>query len=58
MLAKDITDYFARAIIYAAKMSINIINVCDNRTARFKKCKQLFEYPHLLLLGDIWWAKY
>ncbi len=22
-----------------------------------KKCKQLFEYQHLLLLRDIWWSK-
>ncbi len=22
-----------------------------------KKCKQLFEYQHLLLLKDIWWLK-
>jgi hypothetical protein len=26
-------------------------------TARFKKCKQLFGYQHLPLLGDIWWSK-
>jgi hypothetical protein len=26
----------------------------SNETARFKKCKQLFEYQHLLLLIDIW----
>jgi len=25
-----------------------------NGTTRFKKCKQLFEYKHLLLLTDIW----
>ena len=29
----------------------------DNGTARFKNCKQLFEYKHLLLLRDIWWSK-
>jgi hypothetical protein len=29
-----------------------------NGTARFKECKQLFEYQHLLLLGDIWWSKF
>jgi hypothetical protein len=28
-----------------------------NGRAHFKKCKQLFEYQHLLLLGDIWWSK-
>jgi hypothetical protein len=28
-----------------------------NATARFEKCKQLFEYQHLLLLRDIWWSK-
>jgi hypothetical protein len=27
-------------------------------TARFKKCKQSFEYQHLLLLRDIWWSKF
>jgi hypothetical protein len=26
-------------------------------TVRFKDCKQLFEYQHLLLLRDIWWSK-
>jgi hypothetical protein len=29
----------------------------NNGTARFKKCKQLFEYKHLLLLRDIWGSK-
>jgi hypothetical protein len=29
-----------------------------NGTAHFKKCKQLFEYQHLLLLKDIWWSKF
>ncbi len=29
-----------------------------NGTAHFKKCKQLFEYKHLLLLRDIWWSKF
>ncbi len=29
----------------------------SNGTAHFKKCKQLFEYKHLLLLRDIWWLK-
>jgi hypothetical protein len=29
-----------------------------NGTVHFKKCKQLFEYQHLLLLRDIWWSKY
>ncbi len=29
-----------------------------NGTAHFKKCKQLFVYQHLLLLGDIWWSKF
>jgi len=29
-----------------------------NWTACFKKCKQLFEYQHLLLLRDIWWSKF
>jgi hypothetical protein len=29
-----------------------------NGTAHFVKCKQLFEYQHLLLLRDIWWPKF
>jgi hypothetical protein len=29
----------------------------QNGTARFQRCKQLFEYKHLLLLRDIWWSK-
>jgi hypothetical protein len=32
--------------------------VIFSETARFKKCKQLFEYQHLLLLRDIWWSKF
>jgi hypothetical protein len=29
-----------------------------NGTLRFEKCKQLFKYQYLLLLGDIWWSKH
>jgi hypothetical protein len=29
-----------------------------NGAARFKKCKQFFDYQHLLLLRDIWWSKF
>jgi len=29
----------------------------ENGTVRFKKCKQLFEYQHLVLLRDICWSK-
>ncbi len=29
-----------------------------NRTTRFKKNKQLFEYERLLLLRDIWRSKF
>jgi hypothetical protein len=29
-----------------------------NGTARFTKCKQLYDYKHLLLLRDIWWSKF
>ncbi len=34
------------------------INYKSNGTAHFKKCKQLFEYQHLLLLRDIWSSKF
>jgi hypothetical protein len=30
----------------------------NNGTARFKKCKQLFEYQHLLVLRDIRWSNF
>jgi hypothetical protein len=30
----------------------------NNGTERFNKCKQLFEYQHLLLLRDIWVLKF
>jgi hypothetical protein len=33
------------------------IKKLDNGTAHIKKCKQLFEYQHLLILRDIWWSK-
>jgi hypothetical protein len=33
-------------------------NLKGNGTARFKKCKKLFEYQHLLLLRNIWWSKF
>ena len=29
-----------------------------NGTVRFKKCKQNFEYQHVLLLRDIWGSKF
>jgi hypothetical protein len=29
-----------------------------NGTAHFKKCKQFFEYQHLLLFRDVWWSKF
>jgi hypothetical protein len=29
-----------------------------NGTVRLNKCKQLFEYQHLLLLRAIWWSKF
>ncbi len=32
--------------------------VTSNGIAGFKKCKQLFEYQHLLLLRDIWHSKF
>jgi hypothetical protein len=32
--------------------------ILKNGTARFKKCKPLIEYQHLLLLRDIWWSKF
>jgi hypothetical protein len=36
---------------------ISIAISSENGTARFKKCKQLFEYQHLLLHIDIRWSK-
>ncbi len=32
-------------------------NNARNETGCFKKCRQLFESQHLLLVRDIWWSK-
>jgi hypothetical protein len=32
-------------------------NAARNGTVRFKKCKQLLENKHFLLIRDIWWSK-
>ena len=31
--------------------------ICNGK-ARFRKCKQFFEYQRLILLRDIWWSKF
>ncbi len=50
----------------AIKLSVDTLNfimlnvvalLSFKETAHFKKCKQLFEYQHLLLLRDIGWSK-
>jgi hypothetical protein len=33
------------------------LTTAQNGKAHFKKCKQLFEYQHLLFLRDIWWGQ-
>ncbi len=38
--------------------STTVLPLLPNGTARFRKCKQLFEYQHLLLLIDIWSSKF
>ncbi len=37
---------------------LNAIMQYDTGRSRFKKCKQLFEYQHLLLLRNIWQSKF
>jgi hypothetical protein len=32
-----------------------LFSCSSNESTHFKKCKQLIEYQHLLLLRDIWW---
>ncbi len=44
------------AVILSAVI-VTAIVLCVNGTARFKRCKQLFENQHLLLIRDIWWSK-
>jgi hypothetical protein len=34
------------------------ISVRLGKWSSLKKCKQLFEYQHLLLLSNIWWSKF
>jgi hypothetical protein len=43
------------AFVSVIATSIDVIIAINNGTMHFKKCKQLFEYLHLLLLRDIWW---
>jgi len=43
--------------VFGAGLKQKIQTSLINRTARLKKCKQLFEYRHLLLLSDTWWLK-
>jgi hypothetical protein len=42
---------------HATDTTVLTLATSGNGTAHFKKCKQLFEYQHLLLLRDIWWSK-
>ncbi len=53
LITLSITTHSTKALIVIAfsKMGFNGA-VC------FKKCKQLFEYQHLLLLRDVWWSKF
>jgi hypothetical protein len=50
---KSVTD----KTIYSFS-AIKPVKSQNNGRALFKKCKQLFEYQHLLLLRDIWWSKF
>ncbi len=51
-MSKNLFDViWARAFVPWLCMSKTLTLI--NGTARFKKCKQLFEYQHLLLLRDI-----
>jgi hypothetical protein len=43
--------------ILSVYMIVTMIVSYHNGTAHLKKCEQLFEYQHLLLLRDIQWSK-
>jgi hypothetical protein len=43
-------------VLVDVMLSVNYTE-CQNETARFKNCKELFEDQHLLLLRNIWWSK-
>jgi hypothetical protein len=43
---------------FCKNIVIGVENTAPDYTAGYKKCKELFEYPHLLLLRDIWWSKF
>jgi hypothetical protein len=51
ILAENVTISFARHHSHC-----KVFREGGNVTACFKKCKQLFDYQHLLLLRDIWWT--
>jgi hypothetical protein len=43
--------------VFELKSIWRIVGNLMNGAVRFEKCKQMFEYQHLLLLRDIWWSQ-
>jgi hypothetical protein len=57
--SKPEAGYDLSSITKCGQICLHFVVVCvSNGTARLKKCKQLFEYQHLLLLSDTWWLKF
>ncbi len=60
----QLNRYWSLKVLMPVPEAVFLV-VCDpsmnelwaNGIAHFKKCKQLFEYRHLLLLRDIWLSK-
>jgi len=55
---KNITIVYDASGVVMSDDTIWGITHDHNRTVRFKKCEQLFEYQHLLFLRDIWCSKF
>jgi hypothetical protein len=47
----------SQSILALEGVNVNSPYVLANGTAPFKKCKQLLQYQHFLLVRDIWWSK-
>jgi hypothetical protein len=51
-------DYSSVAWVCFPKLKNLMFRTLAISQTRFWKCKQLFEYQHLLSLRDIWWSKF
>jgi hypothetical protein len=59
-LKTNIYSYFETSGVQSFNLYVNVVHFSALAMEQhaLKNYKQLFEYQHLLLLRDIWWAKF